>query len=145
MVLTMFDQLQPSGRTDLMALGAIFTSLAYGQRNSAEQAWLERVIQDMYDIIQQTPLYQSWTRRARQEGLEEGLKEGKLEGMRQTLVTIVRARFPRLVSLAKTQAAQIDDPDVLDGLISKVSTAQHAKEVRRYLQPHEEGELGQPQ
>jgi flagellar biosynthesis/type III secretory pathway protein FliH len=121
---------------------------AYGRRNRAEQAWLERVIQDMYDIIEQTPLYQSWTRRARQEGreeglkegLEEGLKEGKLEGMHQTLVTIVRVRFPRLVSLAKTRAAQIDDPKVLEDLMSKVSTAQHAKEVRRYLQPPEEGQ-----
>jgi hypothetical protein len=54
-VLTMFDQLQPSGRSDLMALGAIFTSLVYGQRNRTEQAWLERVIQDMDDIIEQTP------------------------------------------------------------------------------------------
>jgi predicted transposase YdaD len=140
----MFDQLQPSGRRDLMALGAIFTSLVYGQRNRAEQAWLERVIQDMYDIIEQTPLYQSWTRKARQEGreegLQEGLKEGKLEGMRQTLVIIVRARFPRLVSLTKTRAAQIDDPEVLEGLISKVSTAQQAKQVRRYLQGDEKGD-----
>ena len=69
--------------------------------------------QEMYDIVQQTPLYQSWTRKAleegrregleegRREGLEKGLVRGKLEGMRQTLVSIVRVRFPRLVSLAR--------------------------------------------
>jgi hypothetical protein len=37
---------------------------AYGRRNRAEQAWLERVIQDMYDIIEQPPLYQ-WATRVR--------------------------------------------------------------------------------
>ena len=110
-VLTMFNRLQQTARSDLMAVGAIFASLAYGQNNTAEQTWLERVIQDMYDIVQQTPLYQSWTRKALEEGeqrglekgLKEGLKEGKLEGMRQTLVSIVRVRFPRLVSRATTR------------------------------------------
>ena len=77
-----------------MAVGAIFASLAYGQNNTAEQTWLERVIQDMYDIVQQTPLYQSWTRKALEEGEQRGLEKGKLEGMRQTLVSIVRVRFP---------------------------------------------------
>ena len=154
-VLTMFEQMQEAATPpDLMAVGAIFASLAYGQNNTAEQSWLERVIQDMYDIVQQTPLYQSWTRAAlaeglekglkegKQQGLEEGLKEGKqqgLEAMRQTLVNVVRARFPRLVSLARTQSAHIDNFDVLDDLILKVSTASKAQEARRFLLDEEEG------
>ena len=137
-----------------MAVGAIFASLAYGQNNTAEQTWLERVLQDMYDIVQQTPLYQSWTRQALAEGLEKGLKEGeqrglekglkegeqrgKLEAMRQMLVNIVRARFPRLVSLAKTQVARIDDLDALDDLILKVTIAAKAQEARRFLLGEEE-------
>jgi hypothetical protein len=48
------------------------------------------------------------------------------------------------VSLTKTRAAQIDDPEVLEGLISKVITAQQAKQVRRYLQGDEKGEQDQP-
>jgi flagellar biosynthesis/type III secretory pathway protein FliH len=105
----------------------------------------------MYDIVQQTPLYQSWTRKAleegRKKGLEEGRKEGlekgKLEGMRQGLVSIVRVRFPRLVSLAKTQVAQIDDPDALDDLIVKLSTTSKAQEARRFLLGEEEGQQSQ--
>src|SRR5947208_9745220 len=101
----------------------------------------------MYDIVQQTPLYQSWTRKAleeglekgRKEGLETGLEKGKLEGMRQTLVSIVRVRFPRLVSLAKTQAAQINDPEALDDLIVKISTTSKAQKARRFLLGEEEG------
>jgi predicted transposase/invertase (TIGR01784 family) len=141
MVLTMFNKLEQTARTELMALGAIFASLAYGQDNRAEQTWLERMLQDMYDIVQQTPLYQSWTRKAHEEGWEEGRQEGhlegKLEGLRQTLVNIVRVRFPRLVSLAEAQATTIADPDLLEGLIIKVSAAHTAKEARRYLREEE--------
>src|SRR5207244_10735528 len=97
-VLTMFEQMQQAAaQPDLMAVGAIFASLAYGQNTTAEQTWLARVIQEMYDIIQQTPLYQSWTRQALEEGeqrgLEKGLEKGKLEAMRHMLINIVRARF----------------------------------------------------
>lgn len=124
----------------MMAVGAIFASLAYGQNNTAEQTWLERIIQEMYDIVQQTPLYQSWTRKALEEGRKEGLEKGKVEGMRQTLVSIVRVRFPRLVSLAKTQVAQINDPGALDDLIVKISTASKAQEARRFLLGEEDGQ-----
>ena len=150
-VLTMFEQMQQAATPpDLMAVGAVFASLAYGLTNTVEQTWLERVIQDMYDIIQQTPLYQSWTRAALVEGLEKGLKEGKLQGLeeglregklqatRQALVNIVRARFPSLVGLAKAQAARIDDLDALDNLLMQVSTANKAREARRFLQGEED-------
>jgi predicted transposase YdaD len=148
-VLTMFEQMQEDAtHPDLMAVGAIFASLAYGLNNTAEQSWLRKVIEDMYDIIQQTPLYQSWTREALAEGLERGLKEGKqqgleeglkegerkgLEAMRQTLVNIVRARFPRLVSLARMRAALIDNFEALDDLILQMSTVSKAQEARRFL------------
>src|SRR5947209_19362873 len=107
----------------------------------------------MYDIIQQTPLYQSWTREALAEGLERGLKEGKqqgleeglkegerkgLEAMRQTLVNIVRARFPRLVSLARMRAALIDNFEALDELILQMSTVSKAQEARRVLVEEED-------
>ena len=96
----------------------------------------------MYDIVQQTPLYQSWTRKALEEGRKEGREEGKLEGMRQTLVSIVRVRFPRLVSLAKTKVVQIDDSGALDDLIVKLSTVSKAQEARRVLLGEEEGQQG---
>jgi len=143
-VLTMFSKLRQAGRTELIPAGGIFASLAYGEGNLAEHTWLERVLQDMYDIVQETPLYQSWTKEAREEGrkegIEEGLEKGRLEGKIETLLNIVRARFPRVVSLAKAEAAKIDDPDVLDGLILKVSAAKNAKEARRYLRGEDEEE-----
>ena len=140
----MFSKLRQAGRTELIPAGGIFASLAYGEGNLSEHAWLERVLQDMYDIVQETPLYQSWTKEAREEGrkegIEEGLEKGRLEGKIETLLNIVRARFPRVVSLAKAEAAKIDDPDVLDGLILKVSAAKNAKEARRYLRGEDEEE-----
>jgi len=139
-VLTMFSKLRQAGRTELIPAGGIFASLAYGEGNLAEHTWLERVLQDMYDIVQETPLYQSWTKEAREEGRKEGREEGRIEGKLETLLNIVRVRFPRVVSLAKAEAAKIDDPDVLDGLILKVSAAKNAKEARRYLRGEDEEE-----
>jgi flagellar biosynthesis/type III secretory pathway protein FliH len=78
-----------------------------------------------------------------QRGLEKGLKEGKLEGMRQTMVSIVRVRFPRLVSLVTTRAAQIDDPGALEDLVVKISTASKAQEARRFLLGEDEGQQSQ--
>ena len=63
--------------------------------------------------------------------------------MRQTLVSIVRVRFPRLISLAETRVTQIDDPEALDDLIVKISTTSKAQEARRFLLGEEEDHQGQ--
>ena len=71
----------------------------------------------------------------RQEGLEEGRQEGKLEALRQTLLTIAQERFhnAKLTRLTKGQATIINDPDVLQDLILKVSLAQTLEEAQKYL------------
>jgi flagellar biosynthesis/type III secretory pathway protein FliH len=109
----------------------------------------------MYDIVEQTPLYQSWTRQAyaegEQQGLERGRREGKLEGklegqletLRHMLVNLVQRRFPHLVSLAQTRAAQLQDPAGLEALILAVSTAKQVKEARSLLRGQEQGEQEQ--
>ncbi|HYT41952.1 MAG TPA: hypothetical protein VEP90_06375, partial [Methylomirabilota bacterium] len=81
----------------------------------------------MYDILRETRAYQEMTKESReegreegrQEGLEEGRQEGKLEALRQTLLTIAQERFhnAKMTRLTKGQAAIINDPDVLQGLI----------------------------
>ena len=73
-------------------------------------------------------------------GREEGKGEGRVEALRRTLMHVVEARFPKLLRLAKGQAAIIDDPDELDGLIVKISIAQNSKEARSYLLDEQEDE-----
>jgi len=97
----------------------------------------------MYDILRETRAYQEMTKESReegreegrQEGLEEGRQEGKLEALRQTLLTFAQERFhnAKMTRLTKGQAAIINDPDVLQGLILKVSLAQTLEEAQKYL------------
>ncbi len=103
----------------------------------------------MYDILQETPVYQFLTKEAREEGLQEGLEKGRQEGreegceaLRQVVVDIVRKRFPKIVRLARKQVAVVDDPVRLGQLVVDISVAQTAAEVIQYLLAidEEEGE-----
>jgi len=96
----------------------------------------------MYDILQETPVYQFLTKEAREEGLQEGREEGGREALRQVVVDIVRKRFPKIVRLAKKQVAVVDDPAQLRQLAVDISVAQNAAEVTQLLLAidEEEGE-----
>ena len=99
----------------------------------------------MFDILRESPAFQKimqegWKEGIQegrlegiQEGLEKGVEKGILQGHRQTLLKIVNARFPKILHLAKGQGAIIDDPDVLENLIVKISTAQTLQEAQNYL------------
>ena len=103
----------------------------------------------MDDVLRETPVYQEMTRWAREEGLQEGLRrglqeglregrqeglqEGRHEGLHQALLAIVSEHFPKLVRLAKKQMTVIEEPEVLQHLIVKMSVAQSTEEAQQYL------------
>jgi predicted transposase YdaD len=144
-------------RQDLLTLTYGLASLAF--ENEADQQWLKRRFEMLYDMLRDTPAFQDIMKegleqglergreegleqgleRGREEGLEQGLERGRKEGhneaLRQALLAIVQARFPspRMIRQAKGQAAIIDDPAVLQDLIVKVSLAESAEEAERYL------------
>jgi predicted transposase YdaD len=131
-------------RQELLALTYGLASLAF--ENEADQEWLRRRFEMLYDMLRDTPAFQDIMNEGRQEGLEQGLEqglergreEGRKEGreaLRQALLAIVQARFPspRIIRQAKGQAAIIDDPAVLQDLIVKASLAESAEEAERYL------------
>ncbi|HEX6480749.1 MAG TPA: hypothetical protein VF043_18065 [Ktedonobacteraceae bacterium] len=76
----------------------------------------------------------------RQEGLEEGRQEGRLEGLQQALLVILTERFPKLLRLAKKQMAVIEEPEILQLLIVKMSVAQSVEEAKQYLLEIDEDE-----
>lgn len=94
----------------------------------------------MHDMLRDTPIYRMILREGHEEGLEEGLIAGRLEALRQTLVNVVLARYPKLVKLAKAQAAIADDPDDLNALIVKLVVTQSASEAKQYLLDFDEDE-----
>jgi hypothetical protein len=66
------------------------------------------------------------------QGLQQAHKE-ILRELRQTLLKIVRLRFPKLERLAKKQTAHVDDSLILRDLIIKMSTAQNTEEAVLHL------------
>ncbi len=73
------------------------------------------------------------------QGIHQAHKE-ILQELRQTLVKIVRLRFPNVVRLAKKQTSTIDDSAILRDLIVKMSIAQTSEEVVIYLLEVDEDE-----
>ncbi len=140
----MFADLETAGRTELVAIGATLASLVFSRENTTDLEWLHRRLSEMHNILRESPFYQEILQEGREEGLQEGREEGlqeglekgrqeKLQVLRDTLLNVVQARFPKMVRLAKGQAAIIDDPAALEGLIVKVSIAQKAKDARSAL------------
>jgi hypothetical protein len=66
------------------------------------------------------------------QGIHQAHKE-ILQELRQTLVKIVRLRFPHVARLAKKQTAAIEDSVMLRDVIVKMSIAQSAEEAVVYL------------
>ena len=143
---TMFSRIQSTGKTELIPIGSLLASLAFGIENTAEQNWLTRKVSEMYDILQETPVYQFLTKEAREEGRQEGREEGRQEGgreaLQQAIVEIVRKRFPKIVRLTRKQVAVVDDPVRLRKLVVDISVAQSVEEVTQLLLAidEEEGE-----
>jgi predicted transposase YdaD len=87
----------------------------------------------LQDILQESPAYQKIKQEGRAEGREEGRKEGELQALHQTILTIVQARFPKVLRLAKKQTAVVEDPAILQKLIAHLITIQTVEEAKQYL------------
>jgi hypothetical protein len=103
------------------------------------------------DVIRETWAFQNTPQEGHEEELPQRFQQAFLQGLhqahreilqelRQTLLKIVRLRFPNVVRLAKKQTADIEDSAILRDLIVKMSTAQTAEEVVAYLLELDEDE-----
>ncbi len=147
-----FAGLEQAGKRDSLPAAYTLVSLAFGKEKSLDQSWLLRRVSDMDDVLRDTPVYQEMTRWAREEGLQEGLREGRQEGrqeglqegrhegLQQALLAILTERFPKLLRLAKKQMAVIEEPEILQLLIVKMSIARSAEEAKQYLLEVDEDE-----
>ena len=124
----MFTEIEATNQAELLTIGSTLASLVFSKENPADLEWLHRRLHEMNNILRESPFYQEIL----QEGREEGLQEG-LEALRQAFLKIVEARFPKLLRLAKGQAAITNDPEELENLIVKVSIAKDAKEAQSLL------------
>ena len=92
----------------------------------------------LYDVLQESKAYQ----KIKQEGREEGHKAGELDALRQAILAIVQVRFPKIVQLTKKQTDAVDNPAVLQKLVTSFVTAQTAEEARQHLLALDDEEEG---
>jgi len=112
-----------------------------------DEAMKKVVTSEMYDILQETPVYQFLTKEAREEGFQEGLEKGfekgreeGLKALRLAIVNIARERFPKIVRLARKQVAVVDDLATLGQLVVKMSLVQTPLEAKQFLLALDEDE-----
>lgn len=90
------------------------------------------------DLFEDDPFIQEKKAEGRAEGLAEGLAEGKAEGLAEGLqtavVTVVKGRFPSLVSLAEQRVRRVNKPDVLNMLLLQLSKAEDENLTRWLLE-----------
>ena len=103
------------------------------------------------DVLRETWTSSDIAQEVREEGLSSGFQQAFLQGLqqahrevvqefRQTVLKIVRVRFPQAVRLAKKQTADVEDSTVLRDLIVKLSIAQTAEEAVIHLLEVDEDE-----
>jgi hypothetical protein len=96
------------------------------------------------DVIKETWAFQNSAIEGQEEELPQRFQMAFMQGihqankeilheLRQTLVKIVRLRFPNAVRLAKKQSADIEDSAMLRDMIVKMSIAQTVEEAVIYL------------
>ena len=71
--------------------------------------------------------------RGKAEGRAEGKIEGKVEGLRQSVMIIVKSRFPALEQLAWQQVTGISNAEHLNTLIGQLIVALNEEHARKLL------------
>jgi predicted transposase YdaD len=123
-------------KQELLSLTYGLASLAF-EDQPENLEWLARRFEMLYDILEDSPAFKELKDRGRQEGRQEGRlegrQEGQLEALQQTLINITQARFPQMGRLTKRLAGIIDDTEVLQDLIVKMSLTQTKEEAKQLL------------
>ena len=105
------------------------------------------------DILRDTPAYQQILEEGLEEGMEKGLQQGlqqgrkegiekerqeRLQSLRQTIIDLVQARYPKLLKLAKGQTLIIEQPKTLELLLVRVAQATTLEDIQNALLSWEE-------
>ena len=93
------------------------------------------------DILQESWVYQEvghkffeqGVEEGLEQGLEKGLEQGTVKGQRQALMDFLQTRFPEVLALAAQQTSNINNPEDLRTVSTKLFAAQTVEEARQIL------------
>jgi predicted transposase YdaD len=142
----MIEGLRAAGKEDILALGYAFAGRVYTTKD--DQKWLKRRFAMFEDFLEESWSYQEMVQKGLDKGIEIGKKQGieqgieigekqglerALNALRPTLLSVVKARFPELTTLAQQQGERFTVPELLSDVIDKLLKAQTLEQARRIL------------
>jgi hypothetical protein len=99
----MFTDLQQAGKLDLLQIGKMIASLAFDKQPD-NQDWVLRRYRQMYDRLQDTPVYKEMVRLATEKARAEALRESETM-IQVALKTAEEARRTAEITQKTTEAA----------------------------------------
>ena len=111
---------------ELLSLTYIMAALVF--KKEIDQAWLKRRFGMIDEVLKESWAYQEILSEGRQQERQYGLRR-----QRALLEDYVQKRFPTLVETAKQRGKSIDNPDILQDLMSKLFSAQDEVEAKDIL------------
>lgn len=120
------DKLLAAKQHELLPITELLSSLVF--TSGPDKEWILWRFSQMQNILRETWAYQ------------EIMQEGELLALHQAVLDIVQERFSEIVSFAKKQIDDIQDPEILRRLIVKMSIAQTPEEALQYLFTVDKGE-----
>jgi hypothetical protein len=91
---------------------------------------------DMWEnLLEQDPYIKKKTAQAQAKGREEGREEGRIEASRDSVVNVIRVRFPRLAKAARQRVQNIEKLDDLTELHNQLLSAPDETIARKLLNP----------
>ncbi len=126
----MVTDLTEARELELLALAYTFGGLAPG--SEAYESWFRRSFAMLDDILEDSWTYQEIVKKGMQQGLEQG-RQQLIRELRDTVISLVRMRFPMLLALAESHVEIIKNPEVLHTLKSQLFTVQTAEEAKQAI------------
>ncbi len=126
-------------KTNLLALTYGLAALV--MTDEQDQEWLKRRFGMLDEILKESWAFKELRQEAWDEGLEEGKKEGLEQGLErgleqgleEALFSLVEARFPNLLSLARERRSKLTSHATLQKLVVQMGIARSEEEARAFL------------
>ena len=126
----MIDRLAEAKSFDLLAMARVLGGLVFEEENEREA--FRRRFRMFQNVLQDSWAYQEIGQEFLEKGREEE-RQKRVQGLRQTIVSGLQMRFPETLALAMQQIGGINEPEVLQTMLSRLFAAQTAEEARQIL------------
>ena len=131
---TMINRLAEAQEWDLLAISRLLGGFVF--KKEAEREWFRKRFTMHQDILRDSWVYQEIGQEFLEQGIEKGLEKGReqiIRGHRQVVLSFVQAHFPEIADQVMQQIENINDPELLQALTTKLVAAQELDEAKKIL------------